>query len=106
MSLDVEASLRDLALRDCGPSGPGVPVREHLPGHLSGDARSVILARLARGEAQYGAPLACGYEGADVEAVQEAADLVAYLVAAGARAGRVRDAVELLEALLRDGVRG
>jgi len=106
MSLDVDGRLRDIALRDCGPSGPGQPVREHLPGYLSGDARAVILARLAHGEVEHGAPLAIGYEGADIEAVQEAADLVAYLVAAGARAGRVRDAVELLEALLRDGVRG
>jgi len=105
MSLNLEASLRDLALRDCGPSGAGAPVREHLPGHLSGDARSVIIARLARGEVEHGAPLAIGWEPAIVEAVQEAADLVAYLIAARAKPGRVQDASALLEALLRDGVR-
>ena len=70
-----------LALRDCGPSGPGAPVRDHLPVHLSADARAVCLARLAHGEALYGAPLAIGWEPAPVEAIQEAADLVAYLVA-------------------------
>ena len=94
-----------LALRDCGPSGPGAPVRDHLPVYLSADARAVCLARLAHGEALYGAPLAVGWEPAPVEAIQEAADLVAYLVAAQAAPGRVRDAVELLNALMREGVR-
>ena len=94
-----------LALRDCGPSGPGAPVRDHLPVHLSADARAVCLARLAHGEALYGAPLAIGWEPAPVEAIQEAADLVAYLVAAQAGEGRVRDAVELLNALMREGAR-
>lgn len=92
-----------LALRDCGPSGPGAPVRDHLPVHLSADARAVCLARLAHGEALYGAPLAIGWEPAPVEAIQEAADLVAYLVAAQAGDGRVRDACALLDALVRDG---
>ena len=94
-----------IALRDCGPSGPGAPVRDHLPVHLSADARAVCLARLAHGEALYGAPLAIGWEPAPVEAIQEAADLVHYLVAAQAAPGRVRDAVELLNALMREGVR-
>ena len=94
-----------LALRDCGPSGPGAPVRDHLPAHLSADARAVCLARLAHGEALYGAPLAIGWEPAPVEAIQEAADLVHYLVAAQAAPGRVRDAVELLNSLMREGVR-
>ncbi len=100
-----DPTIAALALRDCGPSGPGAPVRDHLPAHLSADARAVCLARLAHGEALYGAPLAIGWEPAPVEAIQESADLVHYLVAAQAAPGRVRDAVELLNALMREGVR-
>jgi len=105
MSLDVEASLRDLALRDCGPSGPGALVRDHLPAYLSGEARAVVLARLAHGEALYGAPLAIGWEPAPIEAIQEAADLVAYFVAAGVPEGRLRDACALLNGAMAHGVR-
>ena len=95
----------DVALHDCGPcDATGDPVRDHLPGYLSAESRAVILARLAHGQAHYGAPLRLGWAPAPVEAVQEAADLVAYLVAARAPEGIVRDASALLDTIMRRGV--
>lgn len=32
--------LHPIALRDCGPSGPGRPVRDHLPPYLSTSAHA------------------------------------------------------------------
>ena len=80
--------MTDIALQDCGPclSGAGRVV-DHLPGHLSATARQVIEVRLSHGAALYGQPLRLGWAPAPIEAVQEAADLVAYLVSAGAPEG-------------------
>ena len=79
-----------LALRNCGPSGPGRPVRDHLPPYLSTEARVLIQVRLAHGERLYGAPLAVGWAPAPVELAQELADAVAYAVAAGVPARVLR----------------
>lgn len=95
------APLASLALRDCGPSGPGRPVRDHLPPYLSTAARQVCLTRLAHGEALYGAPLAVGWERAPVELVQELADAVAYAVAAGLPEGLIRDLCACLDTAIR-----
>ncbi len=94
--------LAALALRDCGPCDHGgARVRDVLPDYLPDDVRAVVLARLDAGEAQYGAPLRVGWAPAADEAVQEGADLVAYLVAGGAPAGLTLDAVRLTEGVLR-----
>lgn len=98
------AHLAAVALRDCGPSGPGARVIDHLPATLSPDARAVCVARLAYGAEHYGAPLALGWEPAVVEAVQEAADLVHYLIAARARPELIECAAALLNAIMADGV--
>ena len=90
-----------LALRDCGPSGPGRPVRDHLPPYLSTEARVLIQVRLAHGERLYGAPLAVGWGPAPVELAQELADAVAYAVAAGAPEGATRDICASLDTALR-----
>lgn len=90
-----------LALRDCGPSGPGRPVRDHLPAYLSTEARVLIQVRLAHGERLYGAPLAVGWAPAPVELAQELADAVAYAVAAGAPEGFTRDLCASLDTALR-----
>ena len=92
----------DLASRDCGPCLSGAdPVRLHLPRALSPLALDLIRARLRQGERTYGGPLRVGWAEAEIEAVQEAADLVAYLVAGRAPAGLLSDAVGLLEGVLR-----
>lgn len=92
----------DIALQDCGPCLSGVGrVVDHLPGHLSATARQVIEVRLSHGAALYGQPLRLGWTPAPIEAVQEAADLVAYLVSAGAPEGLLRDASALLEGVIR-----
>lgn len=93
--------LANLALRDCGPSGPGRPVRNHLPPYLSTAARQVCLTRLAHGEAMYGAPLAVGWVPAPVELVQELADAVVYAVAAGMPEGLIRDLCACLDTAIR-----
>ena len=93
--------LASLALRDCGPSGPGRPVRDHLPPYLSTEARVLIQVRLAHGERLYGAPLAVGWGPAPVELAQELADAVAYAVAAGAPEGFIRDLCASLDTVLR-----
>lgn len=90
-----------LALRDCGPSGPGARVRDHLPVHLSPEARAVCLARLDHGERLYGVPLAIGWEPAPVELVQELADAVHYAVAMGSPAGLVLDLCHALDTAIR-----
>ena len=90
-----------IALRDCGPSGPGRPVRDHLPPYLSTEARVLIQVRLAHGERLYGAPLAVGWEPAPVELAQELADAVAYAVAAGLPDGATRDICASLDTALR-----
>ena len=90
-----------LALRDCGPSGPGRPVRDHLPPYLSTEARIFIMVRLAHGENLHGAPLAVGWGPALVELAQELADAVAYAVAAGAPEGLIRDLCAALDTALR-----
>ena len=90
-----------LALRDCGPSGPGAPVRDHLPVHLSADARAFILTRLDSGEVEHGAPLAMGWERALLELAQELADAIAYAVAAGMPEGFIRDLCASLDTALR-----
>lgn len=90
-----------IALRDCGPSGPGRPVRDHLPPYLSTEARVLIQVRLAHGERLYGAPLAVGWAPAPVELAQELADAVAYAVAAGLPEGATRDICASLDTALR-----
>lgn len=95
------APLASLALRDCGPSGPGARVRDHLPPYLSTAARQVCLTRLTHGEALYGAPLAVGWERAPVELVQELADAVAYAVAMGSPEGLIRDLCHALDTAIR-----
>lgn len=90
-----------VALLDCGPSGPGRPVRDHLPPYLSTQARVLVQVRLAHGERLYGAPLAVGWEPAAVELVQELADAVAYAVAAGMPDGLTRDLCAALDTALR-----
>ena len=90
-----------IALRDCGPSGPGRPVRDHLPPYLSTEARVLIQVRLAHGERLYGAPLAVGWGPAPVELAQELADAVAYAVAAGLPEGATRDICASLDTALR-----
>lgn len=91
-----------IALQDCGPCLTGsARVVDHLPVYLSPAARQVITVRLSHGEALYGQPLRLGWGPAPIEAVQEAADLVAYLVSAGAPEGITRDASALLEGVLR-----
>lgn len=94
-------SAHPLALRDCGPSGPGRPVRDHLPPYLSTEARVLIQVRLAHGERLYGAPLAVGWGPAPVELAQELADAVAYAVAAGLPEGATRDICASLDTALR-----
>ena len=87
-----------IALRDCGPClTDGPRVIDVLPVGLSVDAHGMMVTRLARGVEKYGNPLRVGYPGAGVEAVQEAADLVAYLLAMGdaAPAGALDKAVGL-----------
>lgn len=87
-----------IALRDCGPClSDGPRVIDVLPAGLSVDAHGMMVTRLARGVAKYGNPLRVGYPGAGVEAVQEALDLVAYLLALGdkAPAGALDRAVAL-----------
>lgn len=93
--------LASLALRDCGPSGPGRPVRDHLPPYLSTEARVLIQVRLAHGERLYGAPLAVGWAPAPVELAQELADAVAYAIAAGVPEGYLRDLCAALDTALR-----
>ena len=90
-----------LALRNCGPSGPGRPVRDHLPPYLSTEARVLIQVRLAHGERLYGVPLAVGWTPAPVELAQELADAVAYAVAAGLPDGITRDLCACLDTALR-----
>lgn len=90
-----------LALRDCGPSGPGAPVRDHLPVFLSTDARAFVLTRLDAGEAEHGAPLAVGWERALLELAQELADAINYAVAAGMPEGLIRDIAASLDTVLR-----
>lgn len=87
-----------IALRDCGPClSDGPRVIDVLPAGLSVDAHGMMVTRLARGVAKYGNPLRVGYPGAGVEALQEALDLVAYLLALGdkAPAGALDRAVAL-----------
>ena len=74
-----------------------VRVIDVLPVGLSVDAHGMMVTRLARGVEKYGNPLRVGYPGAGVEAVQEALDLVAYLLALGdkAPAGALDRAVAL-----------
>jgi hypothetical protein len=74
----------DRATRRCGPcvSG-GAPVRDHLPERLTPAARAAILARLDRGEAEYGTKLRIGHEHAETEVGQEIFDGAAYAIAAG-----------------------
>ena len=87
-----------IALRDCGPClSDGPRVIDVLPAGLSVDAHGMMVTRLARGVVKYGHPIRVGYPGAGVEAVQEALDLVAYLLALGdkAPAGALDRAVEL-----------
>ena len=92
----------DLALHDCGPCDTDGPaVRDHLPEGLTPEARDVILSRLDSGEIEHGAPLRIGWPKAIIEAVQEAADLVAYLRAANAPA----DLIDRAAALHNDVVR-
>jgi len=92
----------DLATRDCGPCLVGAdPVELHLPRSLSPVARDLVVARLRQGERTYGGPLRVGWPEASIEALQEAADLVAYLVAGSAPAGLQLDAVAMLEGALR-----
>lgn len=93
--------LASLALRDCGPSGPGRPVRDHLPPYLSTAARQVCLTRLAHGEALYGAPLAVGWDRALIELIQELADAIVYAVAAGMPEGLIRDLCASLDTAIR-----
>jgi len=91
-----------VALHDCGPCLTGwARVVDHLPVYLSPAARQVITVRLSQGEAMYGQPLRLGWGAAPIEAVQEASDLVAYLVSAGAPEGLLRDATALLEGVIR-----
>lgn len=93
--------MTDLAHHDCGPCLEGAdPVRLHLPVQLSPTARDLVRARLRQGERTYGGPLRVGWPEASIEAVQEAADLVAYLVAGSAPKGLLSDAVWLLEGCL------
>jgi len=96
-----DPTIAALALRDCGPSGPGAPVRDHLPAHLSADARAFILTRLDAGEAEHGAPLAVGWERAMIELAQELADAIAYAVAAGMPQGFILDLCASLDTALR-----
>ena len=92
----------DLALHDCGPCDTDGPaVRDHLPATLTPEARDFILTRLDHGERTYGAPLRIGWPKAIIEAVQEAADLVAYLRAANAPT----DLIDRAAALHNDVVR-
>ena len=87
-----------IALRDCGPClTDGPRVIDVLPAGLSVDAHGMLVTRLARGAVKYGNPIRVGYPGAWVEAVQEALDLVAYLLALGdkAPAGALDRAVAL-----------
>ena len=87
-----------IALRDCGPClTEGPRVIDVLPAGLSVDAHGMLVTRLARGVEKYKNPLRVGYPGAWVEAVQEALDLVAYLLALGdkAPAGALDKAVAL-----------
>lgn len=94
--------MTDLAHHDCGPCLTGAdPVALHLPRSLSPVARDLVLARLRQGERTYGGPLRVGWPEASIEAVQEAADLVAYLVAGSAPVGLQLDAVAILEGALR-----
>lgn len=94
--------MTDLATRDCGPCLVGAdPVELHLPRSLSPVARDLVVARLRQGERTYGGPLRVGWPEASIEALQEAADLVAYLVAGSAPAGLQLDAVAMLEGALR-----
>lgn len=95
------APLASLALRDCGPSGPGRPVRDHLPPYLSTAARQVCLTRLNHGEDLYGAPLAVGWDRALIELIQELADAIVYAVAAGMPEGLIRDLCACLDTALR-----
>jgi hypothetical protein len=86
----------DLALHDCGPcltAGPAV--RDHLPPWLSPDVAAMMLRRMDRGAADYGADLVIGWEHALIEALQEALDLIIYLIAAGAPEGLIRDAAAM-----------
>jgi hypothetical protein len=76
-----------IALRDCGPClSDGPRVIDVLPDSLTAPARAVLIARLDHGVVIYGAPLRVGWAPAGTEAVQEAADLVNYLLAMGAAA--------------------
>jgi hypothetical protein len=86
----------DRATRRCGPcvSG-GEPVRDHLSDRLTPEARAFVLARLDRGEADYGTQLLIGWPGAIIEAPQESGDLWAYLRAANAPKALIDRAADL-----------
>lgn len=92
----------DLALHDCGPCDTDGPaVRNHLPAGLTPEARDIILSRLDSGEIEHGAPLRIGWPKAPIEAVQEGADLCAYLRAANAPADLIASAVALHNDVVR-----
>jgi hypothetical protein len=92
----------DLALHDCGPCDTDGPaVRDHLPDGLTPEARAFILTRLDSGEIEHGAVLRIGWTKAIIEAVQEGADLCAYLRAANAPT----DLIDRAAALHNDVVR-